>query len=270
MNSRLQKLAPEERCHSVVLEAIQVNRATGVEQAKQDYQFLLRKFKMAHEGKVVLVTGAGGGLGRAIAEHFHSLGSKVVVCDINKELLADLKEKHQDRIFAVETDITSESALDDLFAAAEKEFGAFDYIINSAGVMDKFNPAGDMERPEWDRCIAVNLTAPMSITKRGVNGMLKAGKKGSIVNIASVASFKGFANGAAYTASKAGLIGLTKNTAAFYRSKQIRCNAIAAGAMQTNIGKSLATGDFNHEGMALMQKACELALASVRTINTNF
>ncbi|KAF7189741.1 3-beta-hydroxycholanate 3-dehydrogenase (NAD(+)) 2 [Pseudocercospora fuligena] len=230
-----------------------------------------------HQGKTVLVTGAGGGLGRVIAEKFVVSGANVVVCDINKELLADWREKvesaNSDRVLSVETDITSETALDDLFEQTEKRFGHFDYVINSAGVIDRFDPAGTMDRSTWDKVIAVNLTAPMSIIKRGVNSMLKAQVKGSIVNIASVAAFKGFANGkekpriplipfdspvlgAAYTASKAGLIGLTKNTAAFYRLKGIRCNAIAAGAMQTNIGNSLADGRFNMEGMGLMKQAC--------------
>ncbi|KXT16867.1 hypothetical protein AC579_6804 [Pseudocercospora musae] len=212
-----------------------------------------------HRGKTVLVTGAGGGLGRVIAEKFVQLGANVVVCDINKDLLVDWRERvesaNSERVLSIETDITSETALDDLFEHAEKRFGHFDYIINSAGVIDKFDPAGTMDRSTWDKVIAVNLTAPMSITKRGVNSMLKAQVKGSIVNIASVAAFKGFANGAAYTASKAGLIGLTKNTAAFYRLKGIRCNAIAAGAMQTNIGNSLADGRFNMEGMGLMKQA---------------
>lgn len=210
---------------------------------------------MGHEGKTVLVTGAGGGLGRAIAENFIAVGCNVVVCDINHQLLDDFSEKNSSpKVLALKSDITSETDLDELFKQTEAKFGTFDYIVNSAGVMDKFNPAGTMERAEWDRCIAVNLTAPMSIIKRAVNGFLRDNKKGSIVNIASVASFKGFANGAAYTASKAGLIGLTKNTAAFYRLKGIRCNAIAAGAMQTNIGNDLAGGNFNMEGMMLMKK----------------
>lgn len=115
-----------------------------------------------------------------------------------------------------------------------------------------------------------------------MNGFLKADKKGSIVNIASVASFKGFANGewahrirvvtrivliglarcclhclkVSNFTFRHGLIGLTKNTAAFYRLKGIRCNAICAGAMQTNIGSNLANG-FNMDGMMLMKQTCE-------------
>lgn len=93
---------------------------------------------MGHEGKAVLVTGGGGGLGRALAEHFLELGCNVVICDINKELLADFEEKvtsaHPDRALAVQCNVTSEDALDDLFTQAEKKFGHFDYVINSAGV----------------------------------------------------------------------------------------------------------------------------------------
>lgn len=120
----------------------------------------------------------------------------MVICDINQKLLDDFSQKNgSDKVLVLKSDITSESDLDELFTQAESKFGTFDSIINSAGVIDKFNPAGTMETSEWNRCIAVNLTAPMMITKRAVNGFLKDQKKGSIVNIASVASFKGFANG---------------------------------------------------------------------------
>lgn len=151
------------------------------------------------KGKTVLVTGGGGGLGRSIAEAFVESGANVVICDINAHLLEDFHAKvttsNPDRVLAVECDITSEAALDDLFAQAEKKFGTFDYVVNSAGLCDKFDPAGDLSRAEWDKIIAVNLTAPTFITKRAVNGFLKSEKKGAIVNIASVAGFKGFANG---------------------------------------------------------------------------
>jgi len=209
---------------------------------------------MSHQGKTALVTGAAGGLGRAIAENFVAEGANVVICDINDQLLADFKEKvvsaNPERVLAVKCDITSEEALDNLFAEAEKKFGHLDYAVNSAGIMDRFDPAGDVDKAVWDRVFAVNLTAPAMIIKRAVNGFLKAQTKGAVVNIASIAAFTGFASGAAYTASKHGLIGLTKNTAAFYRSKGIRCNAVAAGAMQTNIASSMANG-VNQEGMAL-------------------
>lgn len=154
---------------------------------------------MAHQAKTVLVTGGGGGLGRAIADHFFDLGANVVICDINQQLLADFNDKTASkdagRALAVECDITNETALDDLFVQAEQKFGAFDFVINSAGIVDKFHPAGSLERSEFDLLMAVNLMAPTFVTKRAVNAMLKAEKKGSIVNIGSVACFKGLAAG---------------------------------------------------------------------------
>lgn len=212
--------------------------------------------------KTVLVTGAGGGLGRAIAEHFLSSGANVVICDINTKLVDDFKDKlssaHPKRILALTSDITSDAALDDLFAQATSTFGHFDIVVNSAGVMDRFDPAGELRRSEWDRVIAVNLTAPTMITQRAVKMFLAHGTKGTIVNIASIAGYRGFANGVAYTASKHGLIGLTKNTASFYARKGIRCNAIACGGMPTNIANHLIeTNGFNMEGMEVMSRRCK-------------
>ncbi|CZT15651.1 related to dehydrogenases with different specificities (related to short-chain alcohol dehydrogenases) [Ramularia collo-cygni] len=214
---------------------------------------------MAHQGKTVLVTGGAGGLGRAIADNFLSVGANVVICDINDKLLADFNEKtsstYPDRTLAIKTDITSEAEFDSLFQQIEAKFGHLDYAINNAGIVDRFDPAGTLELDLWNRVIALNLTAPAFVTKRAVNSMLKAEVKGAIVNIASVSAFKGGAAGAAYTASKHGLIGLTKNTTAFYRMKGIRCNAICCGGMQTNIGAGFATNPPNLEGMALMNKS---------------
>ena len=154
---------------------------------------------MSCKGKTALVTGAGGGLGRAIAEAFLIEGANVVVCDINEELRNDFKEKvsaaYTGCTLVLDTNVTKDSALDDMFAKAEKTFGPLDYVINSAGMMDKFDPVGDMDRSWWDRVIALNLTAPAMITKRAINMMMKAGKKGSIVNIASIAGERGFTSG---------------------------------------------------------------------------
>ena len=154
---------------------------------------------MACKDKTALVTGACGGLGRSIAEAFLAEGANVVVCDINKDLIADFKEKvsaaYPGCTLVLELDITKDSALDDLFAQAEKTYGHLDCVINSAGVMDRFDPLGDMERGVWDKVIAVNLTAPAMIIKRAVGMMQKSNVKGSIVNIASIAGTRGFTSG---------------------------------------------------------------------------
>ncbi|KAK4555088.1 hypothetical protein LTR86_007854 [Recurvomyces mirabilis] len=172
-----------------------------------------------HSQKVALVTGACGGLGRAIAEKFLQQGANVVVCDINEKLIADFKEKvssaYPECTLVVKADITDDAALDDLFAQTEKTFGHVDFVINNCGIMDRFDPVGDMERNMWDRVIAINLTAPAMVTKRAVNSMLKHDIKGSIVNISSIAGLRGFASGAAYTAS-----GMQTNIASKYITEQ--------------------------------------------------
>nr|POE65722.1 dihydroanticapsin 7-dehydrogenase [Quercus suber] len=212
---------------------------------------------VAHERKTALISGACGGLGRAIAEHFLQESVDVVVCDVNKELIADFKTKvssaYPDRTLVIEADITSEAALDDLFAQALTVFGGLDYVVNSAGILDHLDPAGDVDKAVWDRVIAVNLTAPMMITQRAVKAWLSAGRKGVIVNISSLAGVRGFTAGVAYTTSKHGLIGLTRNTASFYQRKNIRCNAILAGGMQTNITSAFANG-MNMDALSHFQK----------------
>lgn len=218
---------------------------------------------MSFTGKTALITGACGGLGKAIAEAFLSEGAQIVVCDINKDLIADFNQTvasaHADRTLVLETNITDDSALDDLFAQALSKFGHLDCVINSAGVMDDFSPAGDMSRATWEKVIGVNLTAPTMITQRAVNHMRETGIKGAIVNIASIAAVRGYTAGCAYTVSKHGVVGLTRNTAAFYGpSSGIRCNAILAGGMDTNIADDYVKGrvQWNMEGMGVMTKSC--------------
>ncbi|KAI7634834.1 hypothetical protein KC319_g15608, partial [Hortaea werneckii] len=145
------------------------------------------------------------------------------------------------------------AALDELFQQAENKFGRLDYVVNNAGIMDKFDPAGEMDRSMWDRVIAINLTAPAMVTKRAVNMFLKHETPGAIVNIASIAGTRGYASGAAYTASKHGILGLTKNTGVYYAPQGIRCNAIMAGGMNTNIASAFMNG-LNMEGLKTMRK----------------
>ncbi|KAM0712610.1 hypothetical protein Q7P35_000056 [Cladosporium inversicolor] len=208
--------------------------------------------------KTALVTGGCGGLGRAIAEAFLRAGANVVVCDINAELIADFKEKvssaYPECTLAMQADITNDAAIEEVFAQGEKLLGGLDFVINCAGRIDRFDAVAEMERQTWDKVIALNLTAPAIVSGRAIKQWLKEGKKGSIVNIASIAGVRGFTSGAAYTASKHGLIGLTKNTGAFYASKGIRCNVIAAGAMATNIFQSAGPGGVNMDGLGMLTK----------------
>lgn len=149
--------------------------------------------------KTALVTGGCGGLGRVISESFLSAGANVVVCDINPALIADFKEKvsagYPECTLVHEIDITKDENIHKLFDEGEKMFGGIDYVINCAGRIDGFHPVGDIERAMWDKVIALNLTAPAMISQRAIRAWLKAEKKGAIVNIASIAGFRGFTCG---------------------------------------------------------------------------
>jgi len=140
---------------------------------------------------------------------------------------------------------------------AIKKFGQVDILVNNAGIMDRLDPAGDLDKRLWDKVIAVNLTGPYILTKLAVNHFLErsktGGDRGAILNIGSVATVKGAAAGIAYTASKHGLLGITKNTAAFYATEGIRCNILLPGGMSTNIGDAFANGK-NEKGWAILEK----------------
>ncbi|EPS29691.1 hypothetical protein PDE_04641 [Penicillium oxalicum 114-2] len=214
-------------------------------------------------GKTCLVTGGAGGLGKAIATHFLDAGANVVICDIHEERLqqtsAELSSKGPLR--AIKSDITKPEDVKRLFDELIREFSKIDVLVNNAGIMDHFAPVGDMDLEQWDRVIALNLTAPMILSKMAVQNMLEQSTPdGRIINIVSVAGRAGWAAGAAYTASKHGLVGLTKNTAAFYGNKGIRCNALMMGAMNTNIADVFKTG-MHMEGYQKMNAVYEAVQA---------
>ena len=165
---------------------------------------------------------------------------------------------------SITADITSSSACESLVQETVSHFGRLDILVNNAGIMDVFDPAGSCEISRWDKVIAINLTAPFVLTKLAVNEFLKDGKGGSILNVGSAAALRGGFAGVAYTTSKHGLVGLTKNTAAHYAKRGIRCNIILPGAMETNIAYVMKDG-VNQEGMGLCQKLGEMNPGYVST-----
>ncbi|CAG7959862.1 unnamed protein product [Penicillium olsonii] len=220
-------------------------------------------------GKTCLITGGGGGLGKAIATHFLEAGASVVICDVNEERLqatsAELAPKGP--LEAIKTDITKTSEVESLFETIIGKFGKIDVLVNNAGIMDHFDPIGELDMELWDRVMAINLTAPALLSKHAVRNMLMQPKPdGRIINIVSVAGKAGWASGAAYTASKHGLVGLTKNTAAYYGNMGIKCNALMMGAMETNIGDAFGAG-FNAPGMEKMKTVLEAIQAPYVDIN---
>ena len=130
---------------------------------------------------------------------------------------------------------------------AVKTYGRIDVLVNNAGVMDYNHGVGGVSDEIWERVMGVNLNGPMYTSRRAVQLMLESGG-GSIVNVASTASVSGACSGAAYTASKHGVLGLTKSTAWMYAQKGIRCNAILPGGTKTSIVSTMDTSKFDPEG----------------------
>lgn len=183
-------------------------------------------------GKSAIVTGAGSGIGKATAKRLAQEGARVIATDVVQARLDDLADElgHYD-IKSVQGDITREETVVALVAAAN---GRIDVLANVAGIMDGFLPVGEVDDATWERVFAVNLTAPFRLT-RAVLPLMMSQRNGSIVNVTSEAGLRGSTAGAAYTASKHGLIGLTKSTAFMYAPNGIRANAVAPGPVRTNI-----------------------------------
>lgn len=192
------------------------------------------------ENKVSIVTGAASGIGKAIAMLFANEGSKVIATDINQDKLDLLEQeikKSGGEITTILADMGKSEDIETLFKVAIKHYGTIDVLVNNAGIMDDFSPVGDIEELMLEKVIKVNLIGPFLAMKKAVNLMLQK-DSGSIINIASIAGLCGSRAGAVYTTSKHGLIGLSKNTAFMYANKGIRCNTIAPGGVETNIGES--------------------------------
>lgn len=196
---------------------------------------------MRLEGKVAIVTGAASGMGKAMAEGYAKEGAKVVVSDLNfagaQDVAEGIKAAGSEAI-AVQTNVASEEDVKHLFDKTLKAFGKLDILVNNAGIMDGMEPVGEISDERWERLFAVNTVAVMRTMRMAVNLFLEQGH-GTIVNNISAGGLYGARAGAAYTASKHAVVGLTKNTAFMYADKNIRCNGIAPGGVMTNIASTM-------------------------------
>jgi NAD(P)-dependent dehydrogenase (short-subunit alcohol dehydrogenase family) len=189
-----------------------------------------------HTGAVALVTGAASGIGRATAIRLAAEGATVVATDGNAEGLAKLVAD-QPSITAVTGDLRDATLIDELATRAEG-VGPVTILANVAGVMDHFVPAGEVDDALWDDVMAINLTAPLRLCRRMLAALCE--RNGSIINVSSAAGLGGSGAGAAYHASKHGLIGLTRHIAFTYGPRGVRCNAICPGGVETGIGATAA------------------------------
>jgi NAD(P)-dependent dehydrogenase (short-subunit alcohol dehydrogenase family) len=197
--------------------------------------------------KIAVITGGGRGIGRAMALKFAGEGAAVVVAARTKsEIEAVAKEIHDadGRAIAIPADVAEEKHCEHLIRAAEAQFGRVDILVNNAGEYGPVKPVEEINPGEWDRVIAVHLRGAYLLTRLVLPGMY-ARESGAILNISSLSAKSAFAWGSPYAAAKAGILGLTRVTAAEAARKGVRVNAICPGPvtetrMSKDLGETLA------------------------------
>jgi len=191
-------------------------------------------------GKAALVTGAASGLGRATALRLAEAGALLCLVDVNADALAETAQLAGGEVLVHLADLSDPASCAPAVATAVERFGRLDALCNIAGII-RFANSHEMPWELWDRTIAINLTAPFLLSQAAIPHLLEV--DGAIVNCASTAAFVGEAYAAAYCASKAGLVQMTKAMAMEYVRKPIRINAVAPGGMITNIANGMTMPD---------------------------
>ena len=187
--------------------------------------------------KNIIVTGASGGIGNSIIEKLNQAGAKILASGTRIEKLDELKNKFRD-LKTLKFDISESNKIEEFVEAATKELGGnLDCVVNNAGVTQD-NLAIRMNLNEWQKVININLTSTFLISKFAIKKMLK-NKSGKIVNITSVIGHTGNLGQANYSASKAGIIAMSKSLAIEYAKKNININCISPGFIRTSMTEKL-------------------------------
>ena len=182
------------------------------------------------ENKNIIVTGASGGIGNSIVEKLNECGANVLASGTRLEKLEELKNKFN-KIKILKFDISQSEKIEEFIDNAANELGGLDCIVNNAGITQD-NLAIRMSIDEWKKVIDINLTSTFLMSKFAIKKMLK-NKKGKIINITSVVGHTGNLGQANYTASKAGLVAMSKSLAIEYAKKNINVNCISPGFIKT-------------------------------------
>lgn len=204
------------------------------------------------DGRTALVTGGAGGIGLAIARQLAQGGARVVLVDLERQALdvaaASLAEPRHHLALAV--DVTRPEGVEQAVATVLEATGRIDILVNSAGVA-LLEPAGEVSEAAWERTLAVNLTAPLLLAQ-AVAPAMRRQRHGRIINLASQASVVALRRHAAYCASKAGLVGLTRVLALEWASDGITVNAISPTVVDTPLGRKAWAGQVGEAMRALI------------------
>lgn len=197
------------------------------------------------ENRVTIVTGGSRGIGEGIVMKLAENGSHVAFTYVsNDERAKEVEEKAKAldvNVKAYKSDAASFEECEKMVAEVLKDFGTVDVCVNNAGI-SRDNLLLRMNAEQWDEVMSTNLKSVFNMTKQVIRPMMKA-RKGSIINMSSIVGVKGNAGQSSYAASKAGIIGFTKSVAAELGSRNIRCNAIAPGFIETDMTHYLKEGD---------------------------
>lgn len=207
--------------------------------------------------KVAIITGAGSGIGEEMSRLFGAEGASVVVVDLIQErvekTVASIRAKNG-TVYGMTLDLSKTENIEKMVKDSVKIFGHVDILANNAGIMDGLFSIEETDETLWDKVMNINLKAPFLATKFAIPHMLNNGG-GVVLNTASIAGLRGGRAGLAYTVSKHALIGFTKHVAAYYGDRGVRCNAMALGAVNTNIGLGVRTP--SAEGMRVIEKTAQ-------------